>query len=349
MFQQYVQKVFCSKKKCSACCWNNTACFSTTSPLWCPGVFGFLRCWKTSPSVLPWVCLNGHFNIFDQRERRPKHTAIGLRSKRSTPSSFVSFQVRSRWLCLAQGHAQMGMATSRRIPSKMGPMLCIGRMLWLWKARANTMELAAPLENSARLNSWLQFSWSLKRTILLDQNWVHSMFYKQVRQKTSQYKEDEANGTQAMSGRKPQANAATRGVASDWSGCTQLSTLPMGQNWRPDGLYEPKVTGPMVKFLGGQIWTPRPMDFAPAHCTIPITFKPVDISCRFNIYIYIYICPLLLGGGGPTCRFIAIIWGGGPPQYTMFWKSGPPQWTIIWKKGVPHKHESSQKKKQNSL
>ena len=34
--------------------------------------------------------------------------------------------------------------------------------------------------------------------------------------------------------------------------------------------------------------------------------------------IYIYICPLLLGGGGPTCRFIAIIWGGGPPQYTMF-------------------------------
>ena len=54
-------------------------------------------------------------------------------------------------------------------------------------------------------------------------------------------------------------------------------------------------------------------------------------------------CPLLLGGGGPTCRFIAIIWGGGPPQYTMFWKSGPPQCTIIWKKGSPHKHESSKK------
>ena len=36
-----------------------------------------------------------------------------------------------------------------------------------------------------------------------------------------------------------------------------------------------------------------------------------------DIYIYIlyiYRCPLLLGRGGPTCCFMAIFWGGGPPN-----------------------------------
>ena len=97
---------------------------------------------------------------------------------------------------------------------------------------------------------------------------------------------------------------------------------------------------PYTRVLGQKVWISWQIMFL--HDNV-VWYKP------HNICIFIIItCPLLLGGGGPTCRFIAIIWGGGPPQYTMFWKSGPPQCTIIWKKGA-HTNMKVRKKTLNSL
>ena len=68
------------------------------------------------------------------------------------------------------------------------------------------------------------------------------------------------------------------------------------------------------------------------------------------IYSYVYIqfsfllcskktitCPLLLGGPGPTCRFIAMFWGIDPPSGLCFEKVDPPV-DYVLKKCPPKKY-----------
>ena len=58
-----------------------------------------------------------------------------------------------------------------------------------------------------------------------------------------------------------------------------------------------------------------------------------DVPSQWNIYGILNICPLLLGGGGPTCRFIAIIWGGWtPPVYYVLKKWTPPVYYVLKKR-----------------
>ena len=54
-----------------------------------------------------------------------------------------------------------------------------------------------------------------------------------------------------------------------------------------------------------------------------------DILCK-------YTCPLLLGGGGPTCRFTTMFWGGWTPPGLCFEKVDAPR-GLCFEKVAPKK------------
>ena len=96
---------------------------------------------------------------------------------------------------------------------------------------------------------------------------------------------------------------------------------------------------------------PRPSRPGPKDANLGFVKIFIQISKFFNIWICWIITDetilkyaLLLGGGGPACRFRAIFWGVGPPQWSTVWKSGSPQCSIIWKSDTHKKIIATYKK-----